>query len=149
MCSVRENWIFVEQRLPKFKSTDVIMDIEGRQTIINSPNHGIQDVKNTSQVLNENPYVMTWKICSLASCGGGRAKRNQWRKGMVVEEGAAPKGNTASAHCLTKEDWCLPCLCFLPSHCWDCGTSLKEARKWCLVTGTWLSLLCWDMSPYL
>lgn len=49
----------MEQRLPKFKSTDVIMDIEGRQTIINSPNHGIQDVKNTSQVLNENSYVMT------------------------------------------------------------------------------------------
>lgn len=75
-----------------------------------------------------------------ASCGDGRAKRNQWRKGMVVEEGTTPEGNTASAHCLTNEDLCLPCLRFLPSHCWDCGTSLKEARKLCLVTG--LSLLC-------
>lgn len=53
---MRENWIFVEQTLPKLKSADVIMDIEGRQTIINSPNCGIQDVKNKSQVLNENSY---------------------------------------------------------------------------------------------
>lgn len=57
----------MHQRLKK--SADVIMEIQGRQTIINSPNRGIQDVKNISQVVNENAYVMTGKI---------------WRGGGVV-----------------------------------------------------------------
>lgn len=97
MCSVRENWIFVEQRLPKLKSTDVIMDIEGRQTIINSPNHGIQDVK-------KHVPGSKWKFLCDDMKDLFLSKLWRWEskeKPMKKRDGGGRGGSSQRKHCLS------------------------------------------------